>query len=211
MTIFSISTPGQGGGNERRDRRRRDHGGVVMTTAVPDPKRRSVTAIRLVSGKLSGSRNETPSPYAGRSIDATVCHTCRKLFKPGQMRYPILNGTTAGWALVSICMECFKSDDWCKSCDPSRGPRQAMECPGCAEPIFVSPDLRPSLKLCSLRCYQRQYRKRRRSNGGSTIDWKWAGPAHRCECCKKPIQGKRQDSKFCSNKCRQWQYRQRGR
>src|SRR5262245_33446795 len=77
-------------------------------------------------------------------------------------------------------------------------PRQAMECPGCGEPIFVSPDLRWSLKFCSLRCYQRVYRKRRRESG-STVAWK-PGPLRKCACCKKPLKIKRQDAKFCSNK-----------
>jgi predicted nucleic acid-binding Zn ribbon protein len=87
-------------------------------------------------------------------------------------------------------------------------PRREMMCPGCGEPIFVSPDLRWSLQLCSLRCYQRVYRRQRRKNGGSTIEWK-GGMRNRCASCKKPIDGKRPDAKFCSNKCKQWHYRRR--
>jgi endogenous inhibitor of DNA gyrase (YacG/DUF329 family) len=165
-----------------------------------------VTPTRLFSGKLSGSRNETPSPYAGRSIDAATCHWCRDKFCHGQMRYPILDGTTAGWNLVSVCMECFKdsSDEY----NPSPQPRQENSCPGCGEPVFVSPNLRLSLKFCSIRCRQRDYRKRRRETG-SAISWKNYESPKKCASCKKPLGSKRKDTKFCSNKCRQWQYRRR--
>jgi predicted nucleic acid-binding Zn ribbon protein len=88
-------------------------------------------------------------------------------------------------------------------------PRQEDTCPGCGEPIFVSPELRRSLKFCSMRCYQRTYRKRRRETG-STIEWKNYEPPRKCAACKKVLKGKRGDTKFCSNRCRQWQYRRRG-
>ena len=204
------------------------------------PKRGGVTPIRLFSGKLSGSRNTNPSPYAGRSIDATSCHWCRVPFKNSQMRYPILDYTTAGCdTLASVCLECFKetpSDSHdpaaiqeavyaereasrisfnahfqCDVPPPKRpqpiAPRQESTCPGCGEPIFVSPDLRWRLQFCSVRCYQRVYRKRRRGTE-SAVDWK-QGMLRKCACCKKPLKSKRQDVKFCSNKCRQWQYRRR--
>jgi hypothetical protein len=87
-------------------------------------------------------------------------------------------------------------------------PRKETTCPGCGEPIFVAPNLRSfQLRFCSMRCYQRSYRKRRRDTG-SAIDWK-GGIRARCECCKRLITSKRKDARFCSNKCRQRQYRQR--
>jgi hypothetical protein len=130
---------------------------------------------------------------------------------------------------ASLCMECFKcaspsdtgepepeiidanSPNWAPPLPPRRplAPRVEMKCPGCGEPIFVSPDFRWSLKFCSLRCYQRVYRKRGRRHG-STIAWK---PDHRrtiCEACKRPLpEGQRHDRRFCSNRCRQWTYRRR--
>jgi len=89
-------------------------------------------------------------------------------------------------------------------------PRKEKTCPGCGEPIFISPNLRShQLQFCSMRCYQRAYRKRRRDTG-SAIDWKWTGERrHQCAACKKRFQGKRRDGKFCSNRCRQWAYRRR--
>jgi hypothetical protein len=88
-------------------------------------------------------------------------------------------------------------------------PRKETTCPGCGEPTFVAPNLRShQLQFCSMRCYQRAYRKARRQHG-STIDWK-GGIRARCECCKQfHLTSKRKDARFCSNKCRQWQYRQR--
>jgi hypothetical protein len=89
-------------------------------------------------------------------------------------------------------------------------PRKEMTCPGCGEPIFVSPNMRSyQLKFCSMRCYQRAYRKQRR-NTGSTIQWK-GERGHQCEACEQHFHGKRRDAKFCSDRCRQWMYRQRAR
>jgi endogenous inhibitor of DNA gyrase (YacG/DUF329 family) len=88
-------------------------------------------------------------------------------------------------------------------------PREERLCPGCGEPIFVSPNLRSSrLQFCSMRCYQRGYRKERRKYGGSTIQWK-GGVRPRCEACAKLIASKRRDAKFCSDKCKQEAYRRR--
>src|SRR5262249_34364716 len=79
----------------------------------PERKPRRVTPIRLFSGKLSGSRNGelTRGGNWTRSIDATVCHWCDTKFMPGQMRYPILDDICTGWGVVSICLECFKTED----------------------------------------------------------------------------------------------------
>ena len=93
-------------------------------------------------------------------------------------------------------------------------PRQETTCPGCGEPIFVASNLRSyKLQFCSMRCYQRSYRKRRRDTG-SAIDWKFTGEVprrHQCAACKVLFRGKRRDARFCSNRCRQWAYRARKR
>lgn len=167
-------------------------------------QRRRVTPLRNISGKLSGSRNGRgfQNDNLCRSVDATSCHWCREKFQHGQMRYPIMDGTTNGWdGPVSICMECFKDADSSNALSDKRlSPRQQRQCEGCGEPVFVSPDIRWRLQFCSTRCYQRQYRKRRHANGGSVINWK---PPNKCAACKKPLKTKRHDAKFCSNKCRQ--------
>jgi endogenous inhibitor of DNA gyrase (YacG/DUF329 family) len=182
-----------------------------------------VTPLRSIFGKMSGSRNEAPSQYNGPSIDAGSCHWCRQKFQRGQMRYPMVDSTFKSYPyeLVSLCLECFKlpdansvePEDWIehiKGARPNLKPRQEHTCPGCGEPIFVSPDLRWSLKFCSLRCYQRNYRKRRRRTG-SAIDWKGGERGNlKCATCKKLLpDNKRLDAKFCSNACRQKQYRRR--
>jgi hypothetical protein len=89
-------------------------------------------------------------------------------------------------------------------------PRRETKCPGCGEPIFTAPDFRSMrLSVCSARCYQRVYRKRRRDHG-STIDWKGDDRRIICEACKRPLpEGQRRDPRFCSNRCRQWTYRRR--
>jgi hypothetical protein len=93
-------------------------------------------------------------------------------------------------------------------------PRKETTCPGCGEPIFVAPNLRSyQLQFCSMRCYQRSYRKRRRDTG-SAIDWKFTGELprrHQCAACKVLFRGKRRDARFCSDRCRQWAYRARRR
>src|SRR5262249_54801530 len=73
------------------------------------PRRGSVTPIRLISGKLSGSRNGKydRNDDIWRSIDANACHWCDERFKRGQMRYPIMTDCGLGWSAVSVCMECF--------------------------------------------------------------------------------------------------------
>jgi hypothetical protein len=134
---------------------------------------------------------------------------------------------------VSICMPCFKDmnaeyhdpaamqqkqrraeEEMCQGCKlppPKwRGgilPRRETQCPGCGEPIFVSPNLRPRLMFCSTRCYQRDYRKRRREKGGSVVDWK--GRYIKCETCEKHYKPTRKDSKYCCAACKQWAYRMR--
>jgi len=193
-----------------------------------ETKQGSVTPIRLFSGKLSGSRNGRNTRYSnlGRSLDATVCHWCDQKFAPGQMRYPILTDTSIGWQAVSVCMECFKEaspDETGETINPNwpawapkpprrwASPRREMQCPGCGEPIFTAPDFRsPRLLVCSARCYQRVYRKRRRGVG-SAIEWKLENRPARCEACKQPIKQHRRDARYCSNRCRQWHYRQRKR
>jgi hypothetical protein len=196
----------------------------------------SVTPLRHFSGKMSGSRNGTRTRDGDwdyeRSVDASCCYWCRDRFAPGQMRYPILHE----WKCqpVSLCLDCFKSEE-AESYDPAAiqadkdadrepahiqlglpkperrravAPREERTCPGCGEPIFVAPNLCAyQLQFCSMRCYQRTHRKRRR-NTGSTVAWK-GGRGHQCAACKKSFKGKRADAKFCSSKCRQWGHRRR--
>jgi hypothetical protein len=198
-----------------------------------------VTPLRHFSGKMSGSRNGTRTRDGNwdyeRSVDASCCYWCRDRFAPGQMRYPILHD----WKCqpVSLCLDCFKQPDadgydpaamqasaeaereqlraHFKLPNPKRrrtpvAPREETTCPGCGEPIFVAPNLRSyQLQFCSMRCYQRSYRKRRRDTG-SAIDWKFTDERRRqCAACKKLFRGKRRDAKFCSDGCRQWHYRRR--
>jgi hypothetical protein len=67
--------------------------------------------------------------------------------------------------------------------------------------------------VCSNRCYQRNYRKRRRGRD-SVVEWKSRRPNYACAVCKKRLdrygeQHKRKDTVYCSPKCRQWAYRRR--
>jgi hypothetical protein len=147
-------------------------------------KQGSVTYHRLISEKMSGSRNANDDGILP-SVNADCCHWCLKAFRPGQMRYPILDSTNygTGWEPVSVCMECFKRaspDNTGEGMKHRSGrpiePRREMKCAGCGEPVFASPGHRWRLLMCSARCCQRVYRKRRRKNGGSAIDWKGARP-----------------------------------
>jgi hypothetical protein len=63
------------------------------------PPGQSGVALRLYESFQENYREAVPSPYAGRSLDAESCHWCREKFQHGQMRYPILDDSTAGWAL----------------------------------------------------------------------------------------------------------------
>jgi hypothetical protein len=165
----------------------------------------AVTDARYFPRKLSQSRNDAGM---ARSIEAFSCHWCRKPFQPGQMRFPVTTDCSVGWELVSLCMDCFK----CASAEETHEKwqrRYERECRGCNEPM-LTPIHKPfHEQVCSRRCYQRVYRKRRHDNGGgSAIDWK--SKKRRCEACKKPLpKEQRYDSKFCSNRCRQWAYRMR--
>jgi hypothetical protein len=171
---------------------------------------------------------------------ADQCHWCDDPFvEPKRKRFVILDVTNYErgwpWGLVSICYECWKwealahnrweIENHKQSSDDHglQAERAERKCQGCGEPIslpipgegrrFIGTWRWFSWGVCSMRCYQRAYRKRRRDGGGSTIDWKWNGdgPRHpRCEACKVPLpRGKRSDVKFCSNRCRQWTYRRR--
>jgi hypothetical protein len=197
----------------------------------PEPKREPVTPIRHFSGKMSGSRNASSGPDGhAPSADATSCHWCREKFQHGQKRFAILESTNALWGLVSVCVECWKcAYDSAKKFEREHGrsasdssaiccERVARDCAGCGEPISIPiPDkgyrFRGTFRwfnhcVCSMRCYQRVYRKRKRETG-SSIDWKGVRRA-RCITCKKSIpNGKRADAHYCSDACRQWHYRKR--
>jgi hypothetical protein len=168
-----------------------------------------VTDTRYFSGKMSRSRND---PY-GPTPDA--CHHCRTAFAHGQVRYPVLSGINwgGGWGLASVCMDCFK----CAAVGETEGDttelqRHQHKCEGCGEPMLTVLDARAGQwRVCSPRCYQRVYRKRRHGRD-SVVDWK--GECRSCAVCKKPVeerrgQPKRKDAVYCSSKCKQWAYRRR--
>jgi hypothetical protein len=164
----------------------------------------SVTDARYFSAKSSRSRNDG----WGASLEAHTCHWCREPFKPEQMRYPVTTDCSRGWALVSLCMDCFKRASAEETHEKRQG-RHQRKCAGCGEPM-LTPIYRPFHNfVCSTRCYQRVYRKRRHEGHGSTVPWKAKGP-FKCKACKKPLpDGQRRDARFCSNACRQRAYRQR--
>ena len=161
----------------------------------------------ISTGEISSTRNAPD-----------CCHWCGDAFKPPKRkRFVIMDEVnhSGGWGLVSICFECFKRGGGASSDSGLDLSREQRECAGCGEPISIPIGFfRGSWRwfrwcVCSNRCYQRAYRKRRRRHG-STIDWKCPKPARRCEACKAPLPGERRsDSKFCSSKCRQWHYRRR--
>ena len=52
---------------------------------------------------------------------------------------------------------------------------------------MLTPIYRPySKQICSYRCYQRDYRKRRRGHN-SVVAWKVKRPNYGCVVCKKPL------------------------
>ena len=181
------------------------------------PKRPAVTYLRHFSGRMSGSRNEDrpldkyPEGTNGWLCDqpqsGDVCYYCRQRFSPDQLRYRIMQIVPGGWGPALLCMECFKSetDD---SCLGYGADRHVIQCAGCGEHINTIRDPRHQhWNVCSDRCYQREYRKRRRGRL-SVVEWK-GGHYPRCQCCKKPIGPKRRDAQFCCNACRQKTYRRR--
>jgi hypothetical protein len=164
-----------------------------------------VTDTRYFSREMSRSRND---PY-GPTPDA--CHHCRTAFTHGQTRYPILSGINwgGGWGLASVCMDCFK----CAAVEEAtKLQRHQHKCEGCFEPMLtVLNACAGQWRVCSPRCYQPVYRKRRHGRD-SVVAWK--GHRQDCAVCKKPLeerrgQHKRKDAVYCSSKCRQWAYRRR--
>jgi hypothetical protein len=154
---------------------------------------------------------------------ADHCNWCDKPFA-GSKRFVILDHDCGDvWScfgLRSICFDCFKEGDPRDSHSGiSAENRKTRQCNGCGEPISI-PVPAPGHRwrstfrwfdwgVCSMRCYQRYYRKRKRERGGSTNPWKGRAPPP-CEACKKPVPPTRRgDARFCSNKCRQWTYRRR--
>lgn len=192
----------------------------LLEGELPLPEHPTVTDSRNNSEKMSDSRNaEWPTEYPPGSYgeayalgymkaNPSVCHHCREKFAVGQMRYPIRTEVEEyGWALASVCMDCFKcaSDE-----ETSNQKRYQCECRGCGEPM-LTPRYRPfHFLVCSNRCYQRDYRKRRR-NTGSVISWKGQYRQQpQCAVCKKHINKQsRTDVVYCSPACRQWAYRRR--
>ena len=166
-------------------------------------KAKDVTDRRYFSSKISSNRN---GGYGATDTTPDHCHWCRESFRPGQMRYPVATGVeySGGWGLASVCMDCFKQAD---DEAASKLPRVQRLCEGCGEPMLTVVNARAwPWYVCSNRCYQRVYRKRRRGIG-STVPWKGHAPS--CQACRRQFKPKRADAKFCSAKCRQWHYRQR--
>jgi len=124
-----------------------------------------VTDTRYFSREMSRSRND---PY-GPTPDA--CHHCRTAFTHGQTRYPILSGInwSGGWGLASVCMDCFK----CAAVEEAtKLQRHQHKCEGCFEPMLtVLNACAGQWRVCSPRCYQRVYRKRRHGRD-SVVAWK---------------------------------------
>jgi len=158
----------------------------------------AVTETRNFSEEISPSRNK-----------ADECAWCNTVFAPGRMRYPILG---VGH-IESVCMDCFKAGyddptilDQCIS----RLKRVVRNCAGCGEPMLtMAKARRGQWHVCSYRCYQRDYRKRRRGVG-SVINWKLESRPPQCACCRRAFKPKRRDALYCSNKCRQRRYRTAG-
>jgi hypothetical protein len=171
-----------------------------------------VTRARYFALKFSASRN---ARSAYRSTP-DACHWCRERFKSEQMRYPVMTAVehSGGWGIASVCMKCFKDGHDCESTlrdSISRLDRVNTQCAGCGEPIQTITNARAGCwYVCSNRCYQRAYRKRRRGRQ-SVVEWKAENRAARCEACKRPIERSRCDARFCSNRCRQGHYRRRKR
>jgi predicted RNA-binding Zn-ribbon protein involved in translation (DUF1610 family) len=178
----------------------------------------SVTDHRYFSGKISQSRNNG-EPLSDSATTPDNCHHCREPFARGRMRYPIFTGVDrgCGWGLASVCMDCFKDecdyDEWiereCSGPEEKKLKRAVRKCAGCGEPIFTAIDARyfVAWSVCSNRCYQRAYRKRRRGRE-SVVDWKSESWYPRCESCGEKFQPTRRDARFCCNACRQRHYRE---
>ena len=105
-----------------------------------------------------------------------------------------------------LCMDCFKAETD-ESCLGYGATRHTIRCSGCNEYINTirNPRYR-RWRCCSNRCYQRDYRKRRRGLR-SVVEWKCRQP--KCKACHKPFQPSRTDAVYCSSGCRQWTYRRR--
>jgi len=162
----------------------------------------SVTDARYISRKTLQKRNaDEPGPDA--------CFYCSAAFQPDQMRYPIRNfGGVRSWFepdFVSVCMDCFKQAD---DDVTSKQTRYERKCQGCDAPILTPTDGVFAYGVCSKRCYQRAYRKRRRKGGGSTVSWKGSGQPI-CQTCKHSFVPSRKDACYCSDACRQRAYRGR--
>jgi predicted nucleic acid-binding Zn ribbon protein len=181
--------------------------------AQQEAKQGNVTGRRRIFGNSSWKRND--EGHFDRSVEAHTCHWCRDPFESGQVRYPIFESIRHGngyWGLVSVCGPCWQhaqTNGNITECMYITLDRQQCSCAGCGEPIMTNTNYRAlKWRICSNRCYQRQYRKRRRAN---RVDRKGEYHRQHCAACGHymPADKKRRDAKFCSDKCRQWQYRRR--
>ena len=183
----------------------------------------TVTDSRHFSQEISTSRNVNDKPPS-----PDKCCWCLKSFGGGQMRYPIIfdeffnvKSDKFHTVIASLFMHCFKAayeeENWYPLGTDRNGnaaSRCNTQCSGCGEPIQTISNSRYLFwRYCSTRCYQRDYRKRRRGQN-SVVDWKGGRPNLFCAVCKTQLdhygkQHKRKDAVYCSARCRQWAYRRR--
>jgi hypothetical protein len=178
-------------------------GGMAAFPAGLMTALRKAKAEAIKSGKVTDKRKFSRDISPSRNADC--CCWCKQEFAAGQTRYPILNWDSNNeWTFrASLCMDCFKRADEAYTTKLDRNSRQ---CKGCGEPMLTVTNARQGQWfVCSNRCYQRVYRKRRHGRS-SVVQWKAHLP--RCKCCREFME-KRSDAKFCSDACRQQSYRKR--
>lgn len=163
-----------------------------------------------------------PKKFRRAVTRADQCNWCDEPFiEPKRKRFVIIDhdhdDVWSCFGLRSICFECWKWGHDNESNDHGiKLERFERKCQGCGEPMSIPcGGYRGTWRwfnwgVCSMRCYQRTYRKRRRRGGGSSMPWKGKRRREICEACKRPLpEGQRRDGRFCSNRCRQWMYRRR--
>jgi hypothetical protein len=134
----------------------------------------TVTDTRKTFDKFSASRNAPDGePFTGTygewlylPSQPDGCHWCRLRFVLGQVRYTVMDDCTHRWGIASVCAACFESENITECSSHPRLKRHYDRCKGCGEPIFTP--YGPRWEVCSYRCYQREYRKRRRGRPHSS-------------------------------------------
>jgi hypothetical protein len=197
---------------------------MTTVTKIEASRKDSVTDTRNFSEEISPSRNAAGDADKDKRPPASCCAWCRTEFMADQTRFPIIiewfgdyfpSGFRMRAIIASLCLDCFKRAHDTEGSDSGvREPRITTVCAGCGEPMKTIKNARHRYwSFCSDRCYQRDYRKRRRGQD-SVVQWKGGRPHTYCSVCKKSLnkygeQHKRKDAVYCSGKCRQWAYRRR--